>query len=174
MAAPSKIESAMLIPPALQAPAPPSPAKAEPGPLAKLLATRGAVVSLTRAAVGALYGRGTLEVERLEASSGAGTARGLGFHIAGASKADGEGRAILEPDEALALLAALDRFQAEAPKLTAGDADTSFSYTSNAGLALELARERGSVVFTLRAGRGEVALAPGQITALKQLIEKSK
>lgn len=164
----------MLIPPALQAPAPPSPAKAEPGPLAKLLATRGAVVSLTRAAVGALYGRGTVDVERLEASNGTDTARGLGLHLAGPSRSDGEGRAIVEPEELPALLAALDRFQAEAPKLAAGDADTSFSYTSNAGLALELARERGSVVFILRAGRGEVALAPGQIAALKQLVEKSK
>lgn len=162
----------MLIPPALQAPAPAL--KAEPGPLAKLLATRGAVVSLTRSPLGALYGQGTVEVERLEAASGADTARGLGFHIAGVSKADGEGRAILEPEEVPALLAALDRFQAEAPKLAAEDRETSFTYTSATGLALELARGREGVALTLRAGRGEAVLAAGQIAALKQLIEKAK
>lgn len=163
----------MLIPPALQQPAS-APAKAEPGPLAKLLQTRGAVVWLTHTPVGALYGRGTVEVERLEASNGTDTARGFGFHLAGPAKADGEGRALLEQDEVTALLAALDRFQAEASKLAAGDADTSFNYTSQSGLNLELARERGSVILTLRAGRGEVALVPGQIAALRQLIEKAK
>lgn len=161
----------MLIPPALQQPAP---AKAEPGPLAKLLQTRGAVVSVTRRAAGALYGKGTVELERIEASKGTDTARGLGFHLAGPAKGDGEGRALIDLDELPSLLAALDHFQAEASNLAAGDADTSFSYTSNAGLNLDLARERGSVVLTLRAGRGEVALVPSQIAALRQLIEKAK
>jgi hypothetical protein len=163
----------MLIPPALQAPVPPA-TKAEPGPLARLLATRGAVVSLTRTTLGALYGQGTVELERLEASAGGDTARGLGFHLAGASKADGEGRALLEQDEVPALLAALDRFQAEAPKLAAESRETSFTYTSGTGLSLELARGRDGVTLTLRAGRGEAALAPGQIAPLRQLVEKAK
>ncbi|MBS1766703.1 MAG: hypothetical protein JST05_04770 [Acidobacteria bacterium] len=164
----------MLIPPALQQPAPiPAPAKAEPGPLARLLATRGAVVSLSRKALGALYGRGTVEMEQLEAAHGADKARGLGLHITGPAKSDGEGRAVVEADELPALLAALDRFAAEAPKLAAGDADTSFSYTSNGGLNLELARERDGVALTLRAGRGEATLSPGQIAALRQLMEKA-
>lgn len=160
----------MLIPPALQQPAP----KPEPGALAKLLATRGAVVSLSRKAIGALYGRGTVEVERLDAANGTDSARGLGFHIAGPSKADGEGRAVVEADELPALLAALDRFTTEAPKLTSGDADTSFNYTSNGGLNLELSRGRDGVTLTLHAGRGEAALGVSQIAALRQLIEKAK
>ena len=161
----------MLIPPALQQPAP---AKAEPGPLAKLLATRGAVVALTRKAVGALYDQGSVEVERLEASKGAETQRGLGFHIAGPAKGDGEGRALIEANELPGLLAALDRFQAEAPKLASSEADTTFSYMSNGGLSLELVRGRDGVALTLRAGRGEAALAASQIPVLRQLIEKAK
>lgn len=165
----------MFIPPALQQPAPaPSAPKAEPGPLAKLLQTRGEVISLKRQAAGALYGKGTVEVERLEASNGTDTARGIGFHVAGPARQDGEGRAILETDELPALLAALDRFQAEAAKLAAGGTDTSFTYTSQGGFAMELSREQGEVSFMLRAGRGEAVLVPNQIAALKQLIEKAQ
>lgn len=160
----------MLIPPALQQPAP----KPELGALAKLLATRGAVVSLSRKPIGALYGRGTVEVEQWDATNGTDKARGLGFRIAGPSKADGEGRALVETDELPALLTALDRFAAEAPSLASGDADTSFSYTSNGRLNLELARGRNGVALTLRAGRGEATLGANQIVALRQLIEKAK
>lgn len=167
----------MLIPPALQQPAAPAPKpepKPEPGALAKLLQKRGTVVSLKRQALGALYGKGSLEVERLEASNGADTQRGLGFHVAGPAQRDGEGRAILEAEELPALLDALDRFQAEAAKLAAGGSDTSFTYTSNGGFSMELAREQSETVFTLRAGRGEAVFAANQIAALRQLVEKAK
>ncbi len=164
----------MLIPPTLQQPAPPPAAKAEAGPLVKLLQARGAVLTVSHQAIGALYGRGAVEMERLEVSNGAETQHGLGFKIAGPAKDDGEGRAILEAEEVPALLATLDRFQVEAPKLDTGDAGTSFSYTSDAGLNLELARGREGVMLTLRAGRGEASLAANQITSLKQLIEKAK
>lgn len=165
----------MLIPPALQQPAPsPSTAKAEQTPLAKLLQAKGVVVSLSRRPVGALYGQGTLEVERLEASTGADTERGLGLHVMGPAKGDGEGRALVEQAEIPALLAALDRFATEAPKLAAGDAGQSFSYTASAGLSLELAKGRDGVAFIVRAGRGQATLAASQIPALKQLIEKAQ
>jgi len=161
----------MLIPPAVQQSAP---VKPEPGPVAKLLATRGVVLSLTRKAVGALYGKGTVELERIEVSNGTDTAHGLGFHIAGPAKGDGEGRVVVEQEEIPTLLAALDRFQAAAAKLAAGDADTSYTLTSHAGLSLELARQPGGVALTLRAGRGEAALTISQIAALRSLIEKAK
>ncbi|HET6331292.1 MAG TPA: hypothetical protein VFF76_10950 [Holophagaceae bacterium] len=166
----------MFLPPALQQPAPsqPSAQKAEPGPFASLLQKRGAVLSLKRHPVGALYGRGTVEIETLEASDGTDTRQGLGFHVAGPAPNDGEGRVLLETAEIPTLLAALDRFQSEAPKLGSSDAETSFTYTSTSGLTLELARSRQGVAFTLRAGRGEAILAVNQIAALKQLVEKAK
>ena len=160
----------MFLPPFLQQPAP----KPETGALAALIQKRGAVVSLKRHAFGALYGRGTVELESLEASDGTDTRKGLGFHVAGAAKNDGEGRALVETEELPALLAALDHFQAEAPKLASGDAETSLTFTSNGGFTMQLERGREGVEFTLRAGRGEAVLAMGQIAALKQLIEKAK
>ena len=160
----------MFLPPAIQQPAP----KPEPDTLAALLQKRGAVLSLKRHPLGALYGRGTVEVESLEAGDGAETRKGLGVHVAGPAKADGEGRALIETHEVPALLAALDRFQAEAPELASGDAETSLTYTSNGGFTLELERGRDGVEFTVRAGRGEAVLAASQITALKQLVEKGQ
>ncbi len=163
----------MFLPPVIQQPAPP-PAKAEPGALAALLQKRGVILSLKRKPLGALYGRGTVEVESLEASEGTDTRKGLGFHVMGPAKSDGEGRALIETSEVTALLAALDRFQTEAPKLASGDADTSLSFTSNGGLTLEMDRGRDGVALTLRAGRGEAVFAAGQIAALRQLVEKAK
>ncbi|HTL99468.1 MAG TPA: hypothetical protein VL181_11760 [Holophagaceae bacterium] len=160
----------MFLPPILQQPAP----KTETSALAALLQKRGAVVSLKRHALGALYGHGTAELESLEATDGTDARKGLGVHVAGAAKSDGEGRAILDAPELPALLAALDRFQTEAPKLASGDAETSFTYTSNGGFTMELERGRDGVAFTLRAGRGEAVFATNQIAALRQLIEKAK
>lgn len=160
----------MFLPPAIQQPAP----KPEPDTLAALLQKRGAVLSLKRHPIGALYGRGTVEVESLEASDGTDTRKGLGFHVAGAAKNDGEGRALIEPSDLPALLAALDRFQAEAPKLASSDTDTSLTYTSNGGFTIELERGREGVEFTLRAGRGEAVLSMNQIAVLKQLVEKAQ
>lgn len=160
----------MLIPPALQQPA----AKPDEGSLTVLLQKRGVVISLTRKPLGALYGRGSVEVEALEAREGTDTRRGLGLHVMGPAKADGEGRALVEQDEVPALLAALDRLHAEAIKLAAGGDDTTYSYTTKGGLSLELAKTRDGVTLTLRVGRGEVALAVNQIAALRQLIEKAK
>ena len=163
----------MLTPPFLQQPAPAQPApKAELGPLAALLQKRGVVVALKRHPLGALYGHGTVEVEALEASDGTDTREGLGFHVIGPSNNDAEGRMLLDKEEIPALLSALDRFQAEAAKL--GGADGSFTYLSQGGLALELARDRGDLTFSLRAGRGQAVLAASQVAALKQLIEKAK
>ena len=165
----------MFLLPVLQQPAQAQPSsKAEPGPLASLLQKRGAVLSLKRHPLGALYGRGTVEVESLEATDGTDTRQGLGFHVAGPAPNDGQGRALLETVEIPALLAALDRFQIEAPKLASGDAETSFTFTSNGGLTTELERHRQGVEFTLRAGRGEAVLTVNQIAALKQLLEKAK
>lgn len=164
----------MLIPPAVHQPAQQTAPKPETGALAKLLATRGVVLSLTRKAVGALYGKGTVELERIEVSNGTESARGLGFHIAGPAKGDGEGRVVVEEEEIPTLLAALDRFQAEAAKLAEGGDGTSFTYTSHAGLSLDLSRQQGDVVFALRAGRGEAELTMSQIAALRSLIEKAK
>lgn len=160
----------MFLPPAIQQPAP----KPEPDTLAALLQKRSAVLSLRHHPLGALYGRGTVEVESLEASDGTDTRKGLGFHVMGPAKNDGEDRALIETGEVPALLAALDRFQAEAPKLASGDAETSLTYTSNSGFTMELERGRDGVAFTLRAGRGEAVFAMNQIAALKQLIEKAK
>ena len=160
----------MFLPPVLQQPAP----KPEPDTLGALLQKRGAVLRIKRHPIGALYGCGTVEVESLEASNGAEARKGLGFHVAGPAKSDGEGRAILETGELPALLAALDRFQAEAPKLASGDAETSFTYTSTGGFTMELERGRDGIEFTLRAGRGESVLAVNQIAALKQLVEKAQ
>ena len=159
----------MFLPPALQQPAP----KPEPDTLAALLQKRGIVLSLKRHPLGALYGRGTVELESLEASDGTDTRKGLGLHVAGPAKNDGEGRALVETGEVPALLAALDRFQAEAPKLASGDAETSLTYTSNGGFAMELERGQEGIEFTLRAGRGEAVLAASQIPALRQLVEKA-
>ncbi|HXC17981.1 MAG TPA: hypothetical protein VNV60_11120 [Holophagaceae bacterium] len=162
----------MFLPPVLQQPAPPT--KPEPGPLAALLQKRGAVLSLKRHPVGALYGRGTVEIETLGASDGTDTRRGIGLHVVGPAKNDGEGQTLVETDDLPALLAALDRFQAEAPKLSSVDTETSFTYTSNGGFTMELERGRDGAAFTLRAGRGEAVLALNQIAALKQLVEKAK
>jgi len=131
----------MFLPPILQQPAP----KTETSALAALLQKRGAVVSLKRHALGALYGHGTAELESLEATDGTDARKGLGVHVA-----------------------------AEAPKLASGDAETSFTYTSNGGFTMELERGRDGVAFTLRAGRGEAVFATNQIAALRQLIEKAK
>lgn len=159
----------MFLPPAIQQPAP----KPEPDTLAALLQKRGAVLSLKRHPIGALYGRGTVEVESLEASDGTDTRKGIGFHVAGPAKNDGEGRALIETSEVATLLATLDRFQIEASKLASGDAETSLTYTSNGGFTMELERGREGVEFTLRAGRGEAVLAMSQITSLRQLLEKA-
>lgn len=160
----------MFLPPALQQPAP----KPEPGALAALLQKRGVVIAVTRHPLGALYGRGTVELESLEAREGTDTRKGLGFHVMGPAKSDGEGRALIETSEVPALLAALDRFQTEAPKLASGDAETSFTFTSTGGFTMELERSRDGVAFTLRAGRGECVLSVNQVAVLKQLIEKTK
>lgn len=162
----------MLIPPALQQPA--SPVKPADATLAALLQKRGAVIALTRKPIGALYGRGSVEAETLEANDGTDTRKGLGLHVMGAAKTDGEGHALVEQDEVPTLLAALDRLHAEAIKLAAGGDDTSYSYTTKGGFALELAKTREGVTLALRAGRGEVVLAVNQIAALRQLIEKAK
>ncbi|HET8715974.1 MAG TPA: hypothetical protein VFM16_09130 [Holophagaceae bacterium] len=162
----------MFLPPALQQPAPPAPST--PGALAKLLQTRGAVVTLTRRSLGILYGQGSLEAARLEASDGSASASGLGLTVTGPAPRDGEGRALLELVEVPGLLGALDRFAAEAPKLAVADADTSYTYTTPGGLQLELARGRDGVALTFRAGRGEARFAAGQIQALRQLLEKGK
>jgi len=156
----------MFLPPTLQQP--------EPGPLATLLQKRGAVLSLKRHPIGALYGRGTVEVESLEASDGTDTRKGLGFHVAGPAKNDGEGRALLETEELPALLAALDRFQAEAPKLASGDTETALSYTSNGGFTMELERGRDGLAFTLLAGRGEAVLAMNQIRSMESLLKRAQ
>ena len=165
----------MFLLPVFQQPAQAQPSpKAEPGPLASLLQKHGAVLSLKRRPLGALYGRGTVEVEILEASDGTDTRQGLGFHVAGPAPNDGEGRALLETVEVPALLAALDRFQIEAPKLASGEAETSCTFTSNGGFTMELERHRQGVEFTLRAGRGEAVLTASQIPALKDLLAKPK
>ncbi|HEU4950926.1 MAG TPA: hypothetical protein VFT46_03200 [Holophagaceae bacterium] len=165
----------MVLPPALQQPAPtPTPTPASPGALARLLQTRGAVVTQTRKSLGILYGQGSVEVAKLAASDGTLSAAGLGLTITGPAPRDGEGRALLETADLPGLLAALDRYAAEAPKLAAGDTDTAFTYTAPGGLQLELAKDRDGVALTLRAGRGEARLATTQIAALKQLLEKGK
>lgn len=165
----------MFLLPVLQQPAQTQPSpKAEPGPLASLLQKRGAVLSLKRHPLGALYGRGTVEVESLEASNGAEARQGLGFHVAGPAPNDGEGRALLETVEIPALLAALDRFQIEAPKLASGDAEMSFTFTSNGSFTMELERHRQGVEFTLRAGRGEAMLTMNQIGPLESLLKKAQ
>ena len=159
----------MFLPPALQQPAP----KPEPG-LASLLQKHGTILSLKRHAIGALYGRGTVEVESLEASDGTDTRKGVSLRVAGPGRNDPEGRALLETTELPGLLAALDRFQTEAPKLASGGGEMAFTYTTAGGFAMELARGREGVTLTLRAGRGEAVLSTNQIAALEQLIEKAE
>ncbi len=161
----------MLIPPALQQPAPA--AKPAEATLAALLQKRGVVVALTRKPLGALYGRGSVEAEALEGSDGTDTRHGLGLRVMGPAKTDGEGRALVEQEEVPALLSALDRLQLEASKLAADD-DTSYTYATKGGFSLELAKTREGLTLTIRAGRGEAMLAVSQIAALRQLVEKGK